>query len=364
MGQAWDTGETAFDPALWAQVLRVTKPGAHLLAFGGCRTYHQLAYAIEAAGFEIRDMIFWLWGQGFPKNLDIGNGWGTALKPAASPIVLARKPLSEGTIAANVLRWGTGALNIDATRIPVDPSIDDKRLGGNGDWSGAKLGYHGASGDDRHPSSKLGRWPANVLHDGSGEVTAAFPESDGQQASVGPNYNRQATVYGKFAYSAAAEPRGDSGSASRFFYNVRPDEPSGDRRYTEEGATNFAALPGMRREAVHASRLFYTSKADADDRLGSSHPTVKPLDLIQYLVRLITPNGGLVLDPFAGTGTTGEAAFREGMRAVLIEREPQYLTDIERRIKLMLAGPYERERESLKARGKVELNPGPLFSME
>jgi DNA modification methylase len=160
----------------------------------------------------------------------------------------------------------------------------------------------------------------------------------------------------------------DQGSTARFFYSARPDatngrdsEPSADplhRRRLDEFRRPARNAPRGRR----AVRLFYTSKADADDRLGSKHPTVKPIDLIQYLFRLICPRGGLVLDPFAGSGTTGEAAFREGMRAVLIEREPQYVADIERRLKLMLAGPYERDRESLKARGKVDNDLGPLFT--
>jgi site-specific DNA-methyltransferase (adenine-specific) len=432
MGAQWDTGETAFDPAFWVEVLRVMKPGAHLLAMGGTRTYHQLAYAIEAAGFEIRDCVAWLYGSGFPKSHDVSKGidrelgkdgsfgdfktaehnrtwnrdakhegwarpwmddadateryarryiggseearqwagWGSALKPAMELVVLARKPLSEDTIAANVLRWGMGALNIDGCRI--DALSWTKKDGANGSgFDRTKfVGDMGGGGNTRpyaDRSSSIGRWPSNVIHDGSDEVTAAFPQSQSTPpGNIKPSPSTDA-IYGKFA-DRSLNGHTDQGSTSRFFYSARPDaangrdsQPSADRRYTEEGATNFAALPGMRREPVEANRIYYTAKADADDRLGSKHPTIKPLDLIQYLIRLITPKGGLVLDPFAGSGTTGEAAYREGMRAVLIEREPAYVADIERRLKLMQAGPYERERESLKARGKLDYELGPLF---
>lgn len=262
MGCKWDDGDIAFRPEAWAAVFRVLKPGAHLVAFGGTRTYHRLACAIEDAGFEIRDCVQWLYSQGFPKShaVEIAewDGWGTALKPACELIVLARKPLSENTIAANVLRWGTGALNIGACRIE-------------------------ARGET------IMRWPANVIHDGSDEVAAAFPDV--------------------------------------------------------------------------AARFFYTAKADADDRLGSKHPTIKPVDLLQYLVRLITPKGGIVLDPFAGTGTTGEAAWREGMRAVLIEREDGYCADIRRRMALVMAGPDERRRESIRHKmNGGSRDDGPLFA--
>ena len=373
MGKVWDGGDIAFDPETWRAVYRVLKPGAHLIAMGGTRTFHRLACAIEDAGFEIRDTIMWLYGSGFPKSHDVskgidraagaerevvgqklvsnaaqGNGlghgdfiggtvraglidvtapstdaarqwagFGTALKPACELIVLARKPLSEGTVAANVLRWGTGAINVDGCRVPTDPSIDDPRLGGNGDWSGEKLGYHGSDNPARHPSSTLGRWPANVVHDGSDEVVAGFPDSE-----TSGHYTDKASGFGDRIYNGPGD-RSDSGSAARFFY---------------------------------------TAKADSDDRLGSKHPTVKPLDLMQWLVRLVTPPRGLVLDPFAGTGTTGEAAWREGMSAVLIEAEAEYQADIRRRMALALAGPDERQRESIKARN-LPRNDGPLFAI-
>lgn len=304
MGKQWDNGDVAFDPAFWAEVLRVLKPGAHLLAFSGTRTYHRLACAIEDAGFEIRDQIGWLYGSGFPKSHNVGKtlpeweGWGTALKPAWEPIVLARKPLA-GTVATNVLAHGTGALNIDASRVHTDDSkgvaYTVKRLkpGATLDKTGGN--WRPEDGPEYHGQTKDGRWPANIIHDGSEEVVAAFPDSDGQLAAVGPQHGPKASVntYGDYGPRETFNPRGDGGSAARFFYSA---------------------------------------KADATDRCGSKHPTVKPVDLMAYLCRLVTPPGGTVLDPFAGSGTTGMACIREGFECVLIEREAEYVADIHKRI--------------------------------
>ena len=316
MGQKWDTGDTAFDPVFWAEVLRVMKPGAHLLAFSGSRTYHRLACAIEDAGFEIRDQIMWIYGSGFPKSHNHGNGLGTALKPAHEPIVLARKPLI-GTVAQNIATHGVGALNIDGCRVEGGENPKAWATPRGGIWRTDSL----ASGE--LVVSEKGRWPANVIHDGSNEVVAAFPEAPGQQRDTGPQFERKAEVYGKFAGVSAHAARGDTGSAARFFY---------------------------------------AAKADSDERAGSKHPTVKPVDLMQYCVRLITPRGGLTLDPFAGTGTTGEAAWREGVRSVLIEREERFCLDIERRMELALSGPDERRRRMTAARGETMQPEGlPLF---
>lgn len=339
MGKTWDTGETAFDPSFWVECLRVLKPGGHLIMSSGTRTYHRLACAIEDAGFEIRDMVSWLYGSGFPKSHDVAKGlrralagpdlrqewegWGTALKPACEPCVFARKPLSEGTVAANVLRWGTGALNIDGCRIHTSENLNGGAYsGGSKNLADATSYATGVNaGEYVQPT---GRWPANVVHDGSDEVVGAFPDAPGQQFALKGGEDSKAQVYGKFGPKLAHEPRGDSGSAARFFY---------------------------------------AAKADADDRIGSKHPTVKPIDLMQYFCRLVTPKGGTVLDPFAGTGTTGEAAFREGFKAVLIEREPEYQADIRRRMSLCLAGPEERKCESIKAKvGDLPFEAGSLFA--
>ena len=216
-------------------------------------------------------------------------GWGTAAKPAWEPICLARKPLI-GTVAANVLRFGTGALNIDGCRVDSDEVTGWSGGKATGDLSNYRMGKPG------DPRPVLGRWPANLIHDGSDEVLAAFPDAPGQAAAVRPDSGsgqKTGGILGKFATNSDCSPRGDSGSAARFFYSA---------------------------------------KADATDRLGSKHPTVKPVDLMRWLVRLVTPPGGRVLDPFAGTGTTGVAALAEGFHATLIEREEEYLADIRRRI--------------------------------
>ncbi len=250
------------------------------------------------------------------------DGYGTALKPALEPICLARKPLSEATIAANVLKWGCGALNIDGCRVGTDGGCAGA---GAGAGAGAVVFGDGLNGTFAKPVPGMGRWPANIIHDGSEEVVAAFPDAPGQQQAARDDQRTQGDVYGKISQNGTREhiPRNDSGSAARFFYS---------------------------------------SKADQDDRLGSKHPTVKPLDLMQYLVRLITPPRGIVLDCFGGTGTTGEAAFREGFRAVLIEREAEYQDDIRRRMKLALSGPGERAREAIKQKTKDKPpDHGPLF---
>jgi site-specific DNA-methyltransferase (adenine-specific) len=319
MGKQWDTGETAFAVEFWSEVLRVLKPGGHVIAFSGTRTYHRLAVAVEDAGFEIRDMVSWLYGSGFPKSHNQPGGWGTALKPACEPIVLARKPLI-GTVAANVLAHGTGALNIDGCRVGDDG-------GTKGCDAGPSLGIlgDGLNGSFGKPVPGLGRWPANVIHDGSDEVVGAFPET----------------------HSAGAARTAAEGSHSGAMGDVGFTHGAPAMRFGDAGGS--------------AARFFYSAKADSLDRIGSKHPTVKPVDLMRYLCRLVTPPGGVVLDPFAGTGTTGQAAFLEGFRAILIEREAEYVADIERRMALTVAGPDEKAHAIVKAKGKVE-DAGPLFA--
>jgi site-specific DNA-methyltransferase (adenine-specific) len=327
MGKQWDGGDIAFRAELWAEVLRVLKPGAHLVAFSGTRTYHRMACAIEDAGFEIRDQIGWTYGSGFPKSHNQKGdweGWGTALKPAWEPICLARKPLI-GTVAENLIEHETGALNIDGCRIHSDDAKGyeytvKRTMPGAGQ---NKTGERKQEGVEFTGKTKDGRWPANIIHDGSDDVLEQFPE----------------TTSGTYAASHS-----DGGKDTGILGAMSGRER--DRDFI--GSTGSAA------------RFFYTAKADADDRLGSKHPTVKPLDLMQWLVRLVTPPGGTVLDPFAGTGTTGEAAWREGFRAILIEREPEYQADMRRRMAHVLAGPEERQRTIIKASGKLA-DAGPLF---
>lgn len=299
MGQTWDTGETAFAVEFWAEVMRVLKPGGHVVAASGTRTYHRLAVAIEDAGFEIRDMVSWLYGTGFPKSHNAGDGWGTALKPACEPWVLARKPLI-GTVAANVLAHGTGALNIDGCRIDGVPWKAHTATG----LGSKKFFSEGEATEIEKSPHEGGRWPANVIHDGSDEVVEGFPSSAGS---------------GK----ARTLNRGDRDGEG---WGMGPAE--GNLRDAGSGS---------------AARFFYSAKASKADRAGSKHPTVKPISLMRYLCRLVTPPGGVILDPFAGTGTTGQAAYLEGFEAVLIEREPEFADDIRRRLKLVHATTSEIE---------------------
>ena len=322
MGQTWDGGDVAFDSATWAEVWRVLKPGAHLIAFGGTRTYHRIACAIEDAGFEVRDGFAWLYGSGFPKSHNLSGeweGWGTALKPAWEPAILARKPLI-GTVAANVLAHGTGALNIDASRVAGgggaarenEPSMSRRYADRGATNFAATPGPRGGS--------PAGRWPANVIHDGSDAVIGALPEAPGQMATVtGEEASSPfANVYGEMPNRAGrAEPRGDAGSAARFFYCAKPSRD-------ERGPEN-------------------------------THPTVKPAALMAHLVQMVTPPGGLVLDPFSGSGTTGLAAARFGFRAILMEQSEDYAAIARARI-------ARDWREPKRADDAAPVDLGPLFS--
>jgi len=386
MGKSWDGGDIAFDPATWARVLRVLKPGGMLAAFSAPKCYHKMAFAIERAGFEMRDRVvhlydltdrevafleslspaqadafaaiiaagdplgdlLWTFGSGFPKGLDVAkaidkhlgaqgevvptgaavkrmipgadqnssgswikdngrayqpgsyvpatddaarwDGWNIALKPAYEPIALARKPLAEKSVARQVLATGTGAINIGGCGVPGESD------------------------------NSLDRWPANICHDGSDEVLAAFPDGGAHGGK------------GKFVQYAWA-----------------------GREATEQD---------IKRSTGSAARFFYTAKAKAEDRLGSGHPTVKPIDLMRWLCRMLCPPGGTILDPFAGTGTTGEAAVKEGFLSVLIEREAEYQADIARRMDMVFDSAARRRAHALKvktARAGGEPDPGPLF---
>ena len=348
MGKAWDGGDISFRPETWAACLRVAKPGAYLVAFGATRTWHRIAVAIEDGGWEIRDTLCWLHGQGFPKSLDVskaidkaagatreviggkvnnscdGNpckcttdngrygktvhspatapatawdGWGTALKPAFEPIILARKPLG-GTVAANVLAHGTGALNIDGCRVEGPKPDTTRGASVNASSMAAPLGGQGRILDDGK-----GRWPANVVLDES--QAAALDEQSGDRPGDNPN----------------RKPRQNTAEAHNRTVSMG--------RATEDWTTTGHADIGG------ASRFFYVAKADASERPrvnGTAHPTVKPLDLMRWLVRLVTPPGGTVLEPFAGSGTTVEACIVEGFQCIAIEREADYLPLIRQRI--------------------------------
>jgi hypothetical protein len=360
MGKKWDGTGIAYDVAMWAEVLRVLKPGGHLLSFGGTRTWHRMACAVEDAGFEMRDSIAWLYGSGFPKSLDVGkaidkaagaerersavgatacpdfpadcgghpsangslgggvmrhafptapatpdaakwDGWGTALKPAHEPIVVARKPFTT-TVAGNVVEYGTGALNIDACRIGTSDTITNhgRRPTANG-WDPRMSGGQEAG---QTPGQALGRWPANVVLD---DTTATIlDEQSGTLTTGAMNGNRNAPKFGGAAASTY------SGGTFTGEEKARPGDSGG------------------------ASRFFYCAKAPTKERPrhddGTAHPTVKPLTLMRWLVRLVTPPGGTVLEPFAGSGTTLEAALLEGFHAIGIEANEDYLPLIRQRL--------------------------------
>jgi DNA modification methylase len=432
MGKAWDATGVAYKVEVWKECLRVLKPGGHLLAFGGSRTYHRLACAVEDAGFEIRDQIMWVYGSGFPKSLDVSkaidkcngeagrlykftewmrstgitaqalneatstnmgghyltsksqpaiptatlwakirplcqsvpawvddlvqrveaereiigyqdrgksvntgfmsggnnitapsteaarqwNGWGTALKPAHEPIVVARKPL-EGTVAENVLKHGTGAINVDACRVGTSDDLS------GGTYGGAFSGSRNLDGTlcKAIGSGDKGRWPANFIHDGSGEVLELFPYTKCGRLAVGHGSGNSFGVgnNNKKPRPISSEYGNDSGSAARFFYCAKASRGERDAGLEEFDAKrdsdrNSDDLPGgdNPRNRTNTARR-------------NHHPTVKPIALMRYLVRLVTPPGGLVLDPFTGSGTTGLAALREGMAFVGCEQSEDYI---------------------------------------
>jgi site-specific DNA-methyltransferase (adenine-specific) len=274
MGKKWDYDVPSED--IWRECLRVLKPGGHLLAFAGTRTQHRMAVRIEDAGFEIRDMIAWVYGSGFPKshNLDgAWHGWGTALKPALEPITVARKPFA-GTVAENVQQHGTGALNVDGCRVDAE-----KPTGWGGNPSN---GYSGGLDSQQDPRPVSGRWPANLIHDGSEEVVELLND------------------------------------AARFFYCAKASAKDRD-----EGVAGVAGVAGV-------GALRDNGRQSRPKK--NTHPTVKPTDLMRYLCRLVTPPDGVVLDPFTGSGSTGKAAMLEGFRFVGIEREVEYVAIAQARI--------------------------------
>ena len=328
MGKKWDAAVPG--PEVWTAILRVLKPGAHLLAFGGTRTHHRLMCAIEDSGFEIRDTLGWLYGSGFPKSKNIGGGRGTALKPAWEPIIMARKPLV-GTVAANVEKHGAGALNIDACRVDGAKGSgvwgssnkscqDDRMFNASPDGEEYRSAAHGA-----------GRWPANITHDGSEEVLVVFPDEAG---AIAPVHRRGADkfrkTYGSFKGDIderGSTFQGDSGSAARFFYCAKAS-----REDRNEGLHGLPKRPsGMvsNTSGQHVTRRDGGAPPPAENY----HPTVKPTDLMRWLCRLVTPPGGTILDPFMGSGSTGKAAQIEGFSFIGIELEAEYAKIAEARIR-------------------------------
>jgi hypothetical protein len=317
MGKRWDGTGIANDVSVWCEARRVLKPGGHLLAFGGTRTYHRLACAIEDAGFEIRDQLQWLYGSGFPKSHNLmgeWDGWGTALKPAHEPIVLARKPLI-GTVAANVARYGSGALNIDGCRLAPLTAKEVARSGQS--TNGAICGDYASIDWKRDGQAHPGRWPANVLLDGD-----AAAMLDAQSGERGGMRNRGQEI----GYD-------DTGGASRFFYCAKASR-----------AERNAGLDGMPERVAHDDVRMNDGGSSPGQTpnlhtpQSNHHPTVKPISLMRWLVRLVTPPGGTVLDPFLGSGTTGIACVAEAFAFIGIEQDADYLELARRRI-LHAQGP-------------------------
>ena len=339
MGKEWDGGDIAFRSDTWKLTYDLLKPGGYLLAFSASRNYHRMAVAIEDAGFEIRDQIMWIYGSGFPKSFNVGDGWGTALKPAHEPIVMARKPL-EGTNKQNIEKYGTGGINIDGCRIGLSEG-DDSRLGGKGSWKTDKMAkdvYVGGYAGKETGSSELGRFPANVMHDGSDVVKDIFPQT-GKHGNVNHKDEMKTnTVFGKYNKTTEFEAYNDEGSASRYFYC-----PKVSKNERNRGLEDFTAKPmawgnQAKAELKRGNLDFKGNQGDGtkhnkvEMRLNT-HPTVKPQELMKYLCRLVTPKGGTVLDPFMGSGSTGMAAKDEGFDFIGIEKEQEYFKIAEARIK-------------------------------
>ena len=339
MGKSWDNSGIAYSVELWTECMRVLKPGGHLLAFGGSRTWHRLAVAIEDAGFEMRDSIAWLYGSGFPKSHNLHGdwkGWGTALKPAFEPVVVARKPLEEKTVAANVLKYGTGGLNIDGSRI----GYQDENDGGDRDrFKGhqssktirARLdGNEGADLAERVDNGKQsGRWPANIILD---PYTAELlDEQSGIRPSGSGNKNsgNRDGLFGNLGAGNGFGIGGDTGGASRFFYVAKASKKDRNEGLEELDKTKVGAVYNERPSGGLNAHLH----GEDSKPQKNFHPTVKPTALMEYLIKLVTPPNGTVLDPFTGSGSTGKAALLNGFKFIGIELTEEYLPIIEGRLK-------------------------------
>lgn len=336
----------------WAtEAIRVLKPGGYLLFFGGTRTYHRLVCGIEDAGFEIRDTIMWIYGSGFPKNLDIGKaidkmagkesaipitapatpeakqweGWGTSLKPAYEPIVVARKPLSETTVAKNVLKWGTGGINIDAGRIGNNEK-DMQRIR-NTKNSDSVFGMT----KPNHGNSQ-GRFPTNIILDKEAgrmldEQSGILYSKWGKDTKSGSNWHGQKN----FSNNGGSDKyRGERGGASRFFYCAKASKTERNRGcegLEEKERANINKMMGK------AGNFKTGSGNDRTEKFKNNHPTVKPLTLMEYLITIYTKKGAVILDPFCGSGTTAMASKKTGREYIAIEKEEEYIKIAEKRIK-------------------------------
>jgi len=389
MGKTWDYDVPSVE--IWKECLRVLKPGGFLLSFAGTRTYHRMVVNIEDAGFQVRDMIAWIYGSGFPKSLNVGKvidkkfgkkgeivgyskgvavdpkdnkfgginrgsvgvkqvscdvpilssatpeakqweGWGTALKPACEPICVARKPL-EGTVAENVLKYGVGGMNIDGCRVGTADKL--RELNGPYTFS-AGIGHPPKTNGFR--DAGLGRWPANLIHDGSEEVEGLFPYSTTGAVS------KETNNHGKF-YGGGYTPKrtSDSGSASRFFYCAKANKTDRDEGCEELENKQFQTNQPYGKGA--------DARAESNQHGNkNNHPTVKPTALMRYLCKLVTPPNGIILDPFFGSGSTGKAAKLEHFNYIGIEREADYCEIARRRIAAAKEEPVKKVKTKVKTK--------------
>lgn len=388
MGKKWDASGIAYDVNLWAECLRVLKPGGHLLAFGGTRTYHRMTVAIEDAGFEVRDCIMWLYGSGFPKGLNISkqidkmldatpeiistvegkkstgsgvynwnkeeqgthkpeyyitkpsselakqwDGWNTALKPAHEPIVMARKPLECSNVAENVMKWNVGGINVDGCRVGQRESEQFTGAKKAGTFAGELQDSHSEMYEKSSVPLPDGRWPANIILDE--EAAQMLDEQSGVSTSKQSQRGAVEIFKKEKSWFGNSTLRGhsDSGGASRFFYVAKASK-----------AEREAGLDGM--ELQNNMRVNAPRENEEEKHAtlrANHHPTVKPITLMRYLVRMVTPNNGVVLDPFMGSGTTGCASMLEGMRFIGIELNDEYLGIAERRIRYWLSTNMAKE---------------------
>ncbi len=394
MGKSWDNTGIANNPEMWREAMRVLKPGGHLLAFSGTRTYHRMAVAIEDAGFEVRDMIEWVYGSGFPKSLNIGKavdklqgnerevvgekptlhhgtkdnvqkygfategnieltkgtseweGWGTALKPAHEPICMARKPLAEKTVAENVLKYGTGGIDIDQSRVESSEDMSNiKAFGSMPENKSDEKGFSRPWMNDKQSildkqnaaiekMKSLGRFPANLIHDNSEEVRECFPETKSGKAVVGTGKGFAENPSSYSSPGQIASCYADEGNASRFFKSIiyQAKASKSERNKGCEG------LEEKIRDGQDGNFVGGDNRVNGSGELAkptyhqNNHPTVKPIALMSYLIKMVTPKGGTVLDPFMGSGSTGVAAKQNGYGFIGIDMTAEYIVIAKKRI--------------------------------
>jgi site-specific DNA-methyltransferase (adenine-specific) len=382
MGKQWDGSGIEYNVDMWKECYRILKPGGYLLSFGGSRTYHRMACAIEDAGFEIRDMIEWIYGSGFPKSLDVGKavdklqgnerewisespfkasdiaerasegkcqtgrtthpditkgtskweGWGTALKPAHEPICMARKPLSEKTVAENVLKYGTGGINIDACRIEHnEPEILTNRQKDMGQsWNSENTGLRN-NPTNIASANVNGRFPANLIHDGSDEVLEIFPNV--KTGSTGGGTNKFGGMFGSGKPTTSPYREGDSGSASRFFYCAKASKSEREHGCEKLDAKIGGSMMANTGDVMVLGGASLSGNHKQKQLSKNNHPTVKPLSLMKYLIKLVTTENAIVLDPFLGSGTTAIAAKQLNRNYIGIELSEEYCKIAYNRIK-------------------------------